>query len=62
MLPLIIVASVIVGAVIVAFLVSKLIDHMDAKGVRESLLLTAAVAIALAYGVIAATTIVAVVR
>ena len=62
MIPLIIVASVIVGAAIVAFLVSKLIDHMDAKGVRESLLLTTAVAIALAYGVIAATTIVAVVR
>lgn len=60
MIPLIIVASVIVSAMIVAFPVSKLIDHMDAKGVRESLVLTTAVAIALAYGAIVATIIVAV--
>ena len=62
MIPLIIVAAVIVGAMVVAFPVSKLIDYMDAKGIRESLILTTAVALALAYGVIAATIIVAVVR
>lgn len=60
MIPIIILASVIVSSVIVAFPVSKLIDHMDAKGVRESLLLTTAVAIALVYGAISATIIVAV--
>ena len=60
MIPLIIVASVIVGAMVVAFPVSKLIDHMDAKGIRESLVLNTAVALALTYGAIVATIIVAV--
>ena len=61
MIPFIIVAGVIVGAVVVALPVSKLIDYMDAKGVRESLVLTAAVVLALTYVAIVATIIVAVV-
>lgn len=61
MIPFIIVAAVIVGAMVVAFPVSKLIDYMDAKGIRESLILTTAVALALTYGAITATIIVAVV-
>lgn len=61
MIPFIIVAAVIVGAMVVAFPVSKLIDYMDAKGIRESLILTTAVALALTYGAITATIIMAVV-
>ena len=61
MIPFIIVTAVIVGAMVVAFPVSKLIDYMDAKGVRESLILTTAVALALTYGAIVATIIVAVI-
>ena len=60
MIPFIIVAAVIVGAMVVAFPVSKLIDYMDAKGIRESLILTTAVTLALTYGAIVATIIVAV--
>ena len=61
MIPFIIVAAVIVGAMVVALPVSKLTDYMDAKGIRESLILTTAVALALTHGAITATIIVAVV-
>ena len=60
MIPFIIVTAVIVGAMVVALPISKLIDYMDTKGVRESLILTTAVTLALTYGAITATIIVAV--
>ena len=60
MIQFIIVTAAIVGAMAVALPISKLTDYMDTKGVRESLILTTAVTLALTYGAITATIIVAV--